>query len=169
MDFSEASIGIAWRPVSNDRFNALGRYTRLTNAPTAFQREDIVSEYTSDVYVADWSLQATRGIEWVGKAALKMRQEQGDAALLASTSTFLSIQRLNLGLPMNLELGTEYRVLSQKEADDSRSGWAAELTWGGIEHLRIGGGFNFTDFSDNIYAENDYSSFGWYFRLQGKY
>ncbi|MEM9056289.1 MAG: OmpA family protein, partial [Pseudomonadota bacterium] len=169
LDFSEASVGLAWRPVNSDRFNALARYTRLTNAPTAFQRIDEVSEYTSDVFVADWSLQLNRRVEWVGKAAFKLREELGDPALAARTSTFLSIQRLNLGLPLKLELGTEYRVLAQREADDQRAGWVTELMWGGIEHVRIGGGFNFTDFSDNIYSENDFSSYGWYFRLQGKY
>ncbi|MEL7448536.1 MAG: hypothetical protein AAFN78_04960 [Pseudomonadota bacterium] len=169
LDFSEASIGLAWRPVNSDRFNALARYTRLTNAPTAFQRIEDITEYTSDVFVTDWSLQVTRNIEWVGKAAFKLREELGDSPLAFSTSTFLSVQRLNLGLPLNLQLGTEYRLLAQKEADDQRTGWAAELTWGGIDHVRIGGGFNFTDFSDNVYSENDYSSYGWYFRLQGKY
>jgi hypothetical protein len=66
-------------------------------------------------------------------------------------------------------VGTEYRILLQDEADDMRQGWLSEVTWEAVKHLRLGVGYNFTDFSDNEFSDNDYSVHGWFFRIQGRY
>jgi hypothetical protein len=63
----------------------------------------------------------------------------------------------------------EYRILFQKEADDKRQGWLMELMWEATKNLRLGIGYNFTDFSDNEFSDNDYSVQGGFFRIQGKY
>ena len=41
--------------------------------------------------------------------------------------------------------------------------------WNLHENFRIGGGFNFTDFSDDAFSTNNYSVTGWFLRVQGKY
>jgi hypothetical protein len=79
------------------------------------------------------------------------------------------INRLDLTIWEKLEYGVEYRFLVQHEADDLRSGWLNEFLYPVGKHLRLGVGFNFTDFSDNEFSENDYSVYGWFFRVQGKY
>jgi len=48
-------------------------------------------------------------------------------------------------------------------------GWLIEATWEVIRHFRVGAGYNFTDFSDNEFSPNDYSSQGWFIRVQGRY
>jgi hypothetical protein len=63
----------------------------------------------------------------------------------------------------------EYRILRQEEADDSRQGWLTELMWEAVKNIRLGAGYNFTDFSDNEFAENNYSVHGWFIRLQARY
>ena len=85
------------------------------------------------------------------------------------TNTSLSIQRLNFRLPWNLSLGTEFRRLEQKEASDERSGWLGELMWTGLDHVGLGVGYNFTDFSSDLRFDSDYSEYGWYLRIQGRY
>jgi hypothetical protein len=85
------------------------------------------------------------------------------------TNTSLSIQRLNFEIPWNLSLGTEYRRLYQKEADDVRSGFLGELMWNGFEHMGVGMGYNFTDFSSDLRFDSNYSESGWFLRLQGRY
>ena len=83
--------------------------------------------------------------------------------------TQLLINRLDFTLWRDLEYGLEYRILHQNEADDMRSGWLNELLYPVGEHLRLGVGFNFTDFSDNEFSDNDYSVYGWFLRVQGSY
>jgi hypothetical protein len=41
--------------------------------------------------------------------------------------------------------------------------------WRPIKHLRVGVGYNGTDFSDDEFSANDFSVRGWFFRLQGTY
>ncbi|MFB3044946.1 MAG: hypothetical protein ACE10A_01330, partial [Acidiferrobacterales bacterium] len=77
-------------------------------------------------------------------------------------------QRLNYNFYKAFELGAEYRVLDQKHSG-RRQGWLLEFMWRPIDHLRIGVGYNFTDFSDDEFSNNDYSVKGWFLRLQGAY
>jgi len=87
----------------------------------------------------------------------------------AATHTFLSIHRLNYHLWRELDLGVEQRALRQQEANDLRQGWLSEFAWKTRTHLRLGTGFNFTDFSDNECSKNDYSTRGWFIRMQGTF
>jgi len=54
-------------------------------------------------------------------------------------------------------------------ADDSASGSLFEVNRLFFKHMRIGVGYNFTDFTDNEFSANDYSAKGYFFRIQGKY
>ncbi len=165
-DFERISLGVAYRPVHHDRFNALARYTRSGADLPGANGETL--GHTDDVFAADWAFSLNPRWEWVGKQAWRLRRLRGDADG-GRTSTWLSIQRLNLHLPRDLLLGAEYRWLTVREADDRRQGWLTEVAWEGVDFLRLGVGYNFTDFSDDEFAENDYTTQGWFLRLQGQY
>jgi hypothetical protein len=111
----------------------------------------------------------TRRVEWFTKLAARTQEETVSGLPSIRSRSYLAIQRLNLGIWKPIELGLEYRVLGQDEANDRRQGWLTEVMWSLHEHFRIGGGFNFTDFSDNEFSSNDYSVTGWFFRIQGRY
>ncbi|MFQ5935414.1 MAG: hypothetical protein ACE5LB_03290, partial [Acidiferrobacterales bacterium] len=168
-EFTELSMGLAYRPVANDRFNALFRYTKLSDAPTLFQSSTDATVTESDVLSADWSYQINRKLEWVGKLAFKLTEEATPGFATVDSDTTLAIQRFNYNFYRNFELGGEYRIRSQSTADDQAQGWLFEFMWRPIEHMRIGVGYNFTDFSDNEFSDNDFSVKGWFFRLQGTY
>ncbi|NNG47182.1 MAG: hypothetical protein HKM86_08745 [Deltaproteobacteria bacterium] len=167
-EFEERSIGVAYRPVTDDRFNALARYTKLLDRRPLSLVGTEESETESDVASLEWSWEIHRYVEWVTKEAAKIKEESGDGSSVR-THTYLSIQRLNFHVWKKIDLGAEYRILLQEEADDMRHGWLTECTWEAIDHLRFGVGYNFTDFSDNEFSENDYSVHGWFVRLQGKF
>ncbi len=168
IDFTEASIGLAYRPVAHDRLNLLTRYTRLSNTPTVFQTVSMGSDVNSDIFAVDWSYQLSKRIEWVGKQAMRWSEYDdvpgGDRSL-----TSLSIQRLNWTLPRDFLLGTEFRRMTQDLANDQRDGFVTELMWEGLDPLRLGVGYNFSDVSDNEYVEYDFSTRGFFMRLQGKF
>lgn len=168
-DFEEASLGLAIRPIEHDRWNVLVKLTRLDSEATPGQVNTRYDTSTSDILSTDWSLQLSRSIEWVGKQAFKRKLTQLDPAFEFETNTSLSIQRLNFRIPLDLSLGIEYRLLRQKEAADERSGFLGELMWNGFEHIGIGAGYNFTEFSSDLRFDSDYSEYGWFLRLQGMY
>ncbi len=167
--FEEMSIGFALRPTENDRWNMLFKFTHLDSEATPTQIDTRYDDSTSDLISADWSLQLTRRIEWVGKHALKVKSTRLDQLADLETNTSLSIQRLNFRLPWDLSLGTEFRLLDQKEANDQRSGWLGELMWTGLDHVGLGVGYNFTDFTSDLRFDSDYSEYGWFLRIQGRY
>lgn len=167
--FDERSIGLAFRPVSTDRFNALSRYTRLTDERPPVPGGAAL-DATTDVASLEWSFDVTRNVEWVEKGAVKKKTEDdGSGVPPLTTRTTLAVNRLNLRLWSSISLGFEYRTLAQREADDERAGWLSELLWKAARNMRVGLGYNFTDFSDNEFSDNDYSVRGWFFRMQGKY
>ena len=168
LTFNEATIGLAYRPVIHDRFAALLRFTRRDESPTAAQVTSDRLPSVSDVLSADWSYQMTPRFEWVGKQALRQRTtDYGDMRL--DSVTMLSIQRLNMKLFGDFALGLEARRLAADESNDTMSGWLTELSWERFRHVRIGIGYNFTDFSDDLVNDHEYSERGVFLRLQGTY
>jgi hypothetical protein len=176
-DFTEFSIGLAFRPVTYDRFNALARYTLLfQEGPQELGQEEIFRPQTQ-VASVDFSFDVTRWLEWVEKGALKINEEEIFDMPDQTTYTYLWINRLNINvwnrLNINVwkdfDLGVEYRMLFQPEAEDSRQGFLTELMWEPIDHFRVGVGYNFTDFSDNEFSNNDYSSHGLFMRFQATF
>jgi hypothetical protein len=168
-EFEERSIGLAYRPVAHDRLNALAKYTYLTDR-RPLSLGDIESSLASvNVTSLEWSLDINKYIEWIEKGAYKIKTEETGDRPEITTHTYLVINRLNFNFSKLIALGAEYRVLAQQEADDSRRGWLAELMSARYDHIRLGVGYNFTDFTDNEFSDNDYSVEGWFLRLQGKY
>jgi uncharacterized repeat protein (TIGR01451 family) len=168
-DFTEFNIGLAYRPVAFDRFNALAKYTLLfQDGPQELGAQETFNPQTQ-VASIDWSLEITRWLEWVEKGAFKINTEEVDGMPDQTTRSFLSLNRLNFNIWGDFDLGVEYRLLFQSEADDLRQGWLTELMWEPVEHFRIGVGYNFTDFSDNEFSNNDYSSHGLFIRFQATF
>jgi outer membrane protein OmpA-like peptidoglycan-associated protein len=167
--FRQYTVGLAYRPVEYDRFNALAKYTRLAEQGPEDQidGEPFVSD--TDVAAIEWSFDLTRRLEWVQKSAYKTKTETVGTMPENTTHTFLNINRLNVNFYKNFDLGLEYRLLHQEEAQDTRQGWLTELMWKPVKHFRIGVGWNFTDFSDNEFSDNDYSQQGWFLRFQGTF
>ena len=168
-EFNEHSIGLAYRPVAHDRFNALARYTRLSDQRPQNLEGVEAQTVRMDVASLEWSWQLTPRLEWVDKLAGRIREEASAAYPAITTTTWLSLNRLNVEIRPRIDLGLEYRLLRQQEAKDQRQGWLTEVAWKAMDHLRLGGGYNFTDFSDNEFSDNEYSVQGWFIRLQGTY
>jgi hypothetical protein len=159
---------MAYRPVKHDRLAALLRLTRRDESPTAAQVTSDRLPSVSDVLSADWSYEISPRLEWVGKQAIRRRTtDYGDEQL--DSTTMLSIQRLNVTLLRDFVLGLEARRLAADESEDTASGWLGEISWERFEHMRIGIGYNFTDFSDDLLRDRDYSESGVFLRVQGVY
>ncbi len=166
---SELSTGLAYRPTLNDRFNALLKYTYIRDQRPVQTLLDIEEETAMSVWSAMGSLDLNRHLEWVEKIAFKVKEERIGAGGVIKTHTRLWINRFNYHVIKKWDLGLEYRMLNVREARDSQQGFLLEVTREFAEHIRLGVGYNFTDFSDNEFSNNEYSVQGWFFRFQGKY
>jgi uncharacterized repeat protein (TIGR01451 family) len=168
-DFEEASLGFAIRPIDHDRWNVLFKVSSLDSEATPAQIDSRYDTSSAMLLSTDWSLQLHRRIEWVGKQAFKRKLTELPGLSEIETNTSLSIQRFNVAMPWDFSIGAEYRRLYQEEADDTRSGFLGELMWNHFEHVGLGVGYNFTEFSSELRFDSEYSEYGWFFRLQGRY
>jgi len=166
--FEERSLGLAFRPVLNDRFNSLFKYARLVDqrpVPAGVEK----TSREMDVFSVDTAFQVSPRLEWLMKGALRFNDERVGDRPAVETRTTLAIQRLNFNFWKRLDVGLEYRVMSEHEFNNQRKGFLSDLSWEILKGFSAGLGYNFTDFSDDFYSIEDYSVHGWFFRLQGRY
>ena len=167
--FDERVIGLAYRPVRNQRFNALFKYTYLDELRPQTNGASTRDERSMDVLALDTSFRFVPRVEWLSKVAARRMNESTEGREAVATSTFLLVQRINVTVWRPLSLGLEYRILAQKEAQDRRQGFLSEAMWSFTKYFRAGVGYNFTDFSDEMTSVNDYRIQGWFLRVQARY
>jgi uncharacterized repeat protein (TIGR01451 family) len=165
----ERTIGLAYRPTRHDRFNSLAKYTHLLDYRPSSGGATSGAETVMDVVSLETLFQVSPRLEWVTKSAARSHEERLPGQPESESDTYLAIQRFNVNVWRPIDLGFEYRLLRQEEADDQRTGWLGEVMWKVKKHFRVGAGYNFTDFSDNELSENDYDAHGWFLRVQGRY
>lgn len=167
--FQEHALGLAYRPLTSDRVNGMARYTRLDEFGPAMTQDSTRRSTLMDVFAAEATVDLNATVQWSGKGALRAMRERAEGSPEARTRTSLWLSRVSTAVHGPLRFGLEYRVLGQHEARDRRQGWLNELTWDLTRNMRVGGGYNFTDFSDSEFSRNDYSVRGWFIRAQGRY
>lgn len=165
----ERSVGAAYRPVRHARFNALFKYTSLLDQRPLQTAADLRTTRRMDVFSVDTSFRVTPRVEWLAKEATRVLDETVGDLPGTRTSTWLVVQRVNVRVWRAMNVAAEYRLLSQREADDRREGWLTEAMWEFMRNFSVGVGYNFTDFSDNLLAADDYRTDGWFFRVQARY
>jgi outer membrane protein OmpA-like peptidoglycan-associated protein len=172
-DFVEVVTGGAYRPVLNDRFNALFKYTYFQDTPTAGQvtASSETADYIqrSHVFSADGIYDLCSYISVGAKAGyrysrLKPSKTSGD---WFDSHAMLGVARVDLHLTRKWDMIGEYRVLSIKEANDMKSGFLAGIYRHLGKNLKIGAGYNFTDFSDDM-TDLSYLSHGWFINIVGQ-
>ena len=173
-DFIEATLGAAYRPVSNDRWNALLKYTYLEDLPSPAQVSagglSIDYAQRGHIAAADITYDVTQWLTVGGKVAWKKAElrlsRDGSAPWFSQTSTFGAL-RLDAEFIKDWSAVAEYRVLDVSDID-ARSGGVAAVYYTVNTNLRVGAGYNFTDFSDDL-SETSYDARGAFFNLIAAY
>jgi len=85
-------------------------------------------------------------------------------------NTFLWAHRFNFHVTGKWDLAVEHRMLWQTEAADSfRQGPLVEIDREFYDYVRLGVGYNFTDFDDDLRTSAGYDTHGPFVRLTGKF
>lgn len=165
----ESNLGFAWRPHDDTRWAAFGKVTYLHDVASAGQVGGNVYDQRSRVL----SLEGIRqlGVNWelAGKLASRWgdyRTGRGEGAWLDSRADFAAVQ-LRYRLGWQWEALGEYRWLKVRDGGD-RQGWLLGVDRRIGENFKIGAGYNFTDFSDNL-TQLRYEHHGVFLNLAGYY
>jgi len=170
-DYTEAVVGYAYRPVQNDRLNALFKYTYFYNPPSTdqviasstpvIQRSHIVAVDVLYDLTAWWTIGGKYAYRH-GQVAMDRENPeffQSDAHLYIARADWHFIHRWDALV--------EARMLDLPDAQDRRAGFLTGLYRHVGEHVKIGVGYNFTDFSDDL-TELDFRHQGFFINLIGK-
>jgi outer membrane protein OmpA-like peptidoglycan-associated protein len=172
--YHEVVVGAAWRPVRNDRWNTLFKFTILEDQPSIAQINSAGNtlDYAqqSQVFDIDTTYQATSWFSLGAKYAIRTGELKSTVAgsdWYASQAQ-LWIARGDFLLPRKWDGMLELRRLEIHETDDHRTGCLLGLYRHLGDHLKVGAGYNFTNYSDNL-TDLSYRSHGFFINTIGKF
>ncbi len=167
--YKEFVIGGAYRPIMFDNLNILGKYTYLEGRSPASQEDsaDIVEE-KAQVMSAEAIYDITDKWQITEKFAYRISDEKVEGFDFTKTHTWLMIHRLTYKVNKDWSVSGEYRMLTQREAEDSKRGALFEVSRRVGEYAQLGVGYDFTDFTDDL-TDLDYTTYGPFVRVTGKF
>jgi outer membrane protein OmpA-like peptidoglycan-associated protein len=172
--YHEIVVGAAWRPVLEDRWNVLFKFTILDDEPSAAQVSSLGNtiDYAQQSRVADIDAmyQTTSWLSLGFKYAIRngdLKPTETVGNWFASEAQ-LWIARADVLVVREWDGMLELRRLSIHETDDERSGALVGIYRHMGNNLKIGAGYNFTDYSDNL-TDVSYRRQGFFLNTIGKF
>ncbi|KZN37240.1 OmpA family protein [Pseudoalteromonas luteoviolacea] len=173
-DYTEAQFGIAYRPVGTSPWSGLASFTFLEDLAPASQLSGIGLDNTPQQRSKVWMLDVDYQLTERWRLGTKLAQRVGEVRLgrdagewVDSTAT-LGVFRADYHMMHHWDATIEWRNLAVDLAQDSRSGALLAVHRHVGEHMKLGIGYNFTNFSDDL-TDLDYDSKGWFLNLVGKF
>ena len=174
-DYTEGVLSAAYRPVDNDKLNLLFKYTYFYNLPSAGQVDSItnsVIDYSQKSHVFD--IDSIYDLTpWLSVGA-KVGARLGEVSPSRTTENWFSsdaelfVLRADLHFVREWDALIEARRLQSRTTDDARSGFLVGLYRHITDNVKIGAGYNFTNFSDNL-TDQSYRSRGWFVNAISKF
>jgi hypothetical protein len=154
--YTEAVLGYGFRPVSHDRLNTLAKYTYFYNVPATDQVTvtNTAVEFIQKSHIAAVDVMYDLTQRWSvgGKYAYRLGQVSLDREnpTFFDNSAHLYVLRADWRFRQHWEMLMETRLLDMPDIGDRRSGALVSVSRNFGKHFKVGVGFNFTDFSDNL-------------------
>ncbi|MDH3808416.1 MAG: flagellar motor protein MotB [Desulfuromonadales bacterium] len=172
-DYTEAVLGCAYRPVYHDRLNALLKYTYFYNVPPADQvtGNNSASDFIQRSHIGSVDVMYDLTSRWTVGA--KYAYRHGEVAQDRENRDFfdsrahLYVLRADWHFIHSWDALFEVRKLDLPDAEDSRTGALLGIYRHLGDHIKVGVGYNFSDFSDDL-TQLDYKHQGLFINVIGK-
>jgi lipopolysaccharide assembly outer membrane protein LptD (OstA) len=154
--YTEVVFGYAYRPVRNDRWSALAKYTYFYNVPTVDQVTMVNTpvQYLQKSHIAAFDLTYDVSANWSigGKYAYRLGQVSLDRVQrnFFDNAAQLGLFRVDWRFRKDWESLAELRMLDLPDLNQRRFGALAAIYRYVGKNLKVGAGYNFTDFSDDL-------------------
>lgn len=173
-DFTEAQIAGAYRPTANDRFNGLVRYAFYEDLPSSEQVSNSgqtgLPAQRSHIFSADGNYQISDWLTLGGK--LGYRYGEISLSRLADdfvdSEALLWVARADVHVVRNWDALLELRGLDVDLAGDNEFGALAAIYRHLGDHAKVGVGYNFTNFSDDL-RDLSFNDDGFFLNIITKY
>jgi hypothetical protein len=171
-EYTEGTLGYAYRPVENDRLNMLVKYTYFYNMPTVGQRTsaNAVADYIQKSHIGAIDVNYDLTSKWSvgGKYAYRLGEMSlsRDDPQYFDNSAALYVLRTDWRFREKWELMVEGRLLDMTDISEHSAGTLLTISRYLGEHFKVGVGYNFTDFSDDL-TDLNYDAKGFFLNLTG--
>lgn len=166
----DSNIGFAWRPHDTTQWAIFGKYTYLYDQASLGQVDGLTKyDQRSHVLSFEGITQLSPRWELGGKLSSRWgeyRMGRGTGLWLDSRADFAAAQ-LRYRLTGKWEALAEHRALKVREGG-IRTGWLVGLDRQLGENFKLGVGYNFTNFSDDL-TNLRYDNKGWFLNMTGYY
>lgn len=155
-DYIEAGIGAAYRPIDNDRFNALIRYNYLYDLPGPDQvsvgGSVLGPAQRSHVFSVDANYDLTERLTVGAKYGFRIGEVSSTraAADFEASTVHLGVLRADFEVYEDWRLLVEGRGLLHAQTDTLDLGALAMISYDINKTVRVGLGYNFGHFSDDL-------------------
>ena len=151
------------------QFNLVGKYTYLYDLST-LEQIDATPDEKSHILSAQMSYQLNSKWTFGSQVSMKMYgiRTDRDAGDWYERKLYLGALRANYHLIKNWDAMVEAHLLSIEDAG-MKKGFLVGVYRDVGEHVKMGVGYNFTDFSDDLTQSNDYQAGGWFINIIGQY
>lgn len=174
-NYTEAAIGFAYRPMAVNNLNLFGKVTFVKGYDPddqliATNSGSIHNDYEQKSWV--YSLEGVYEWNQYIDTALKAAHRQGHLRYKGESEWFSSgaslyAARINVKYA-DWEYQLEGRSLRTSLADDHKDGIVTSVYRNVGDNLKMGVGYNFTDYNDNLTHLN-YDARGWFINIVGSF
>jgi hypothetical protein len=164
--FVEGSLGLAYRPVDNDKFNLITQYNYRQELSPGDQLAGSLPEECYHVLSVEGIVDLSARWQLAEKVAYKRSGIQMGPVLhdWQYNDLLLVINRINYHFPFRWEGCLEYRILRDIQAADQKNGFLTAMYYLFENNVKLGIGYNFTDFNDDLIHFNE-NSRGWFVNM----
>nr|WP_298895113.1 hypothetical protein [uncultured Altererythrobacter sp.] len=173
-EFTEAVAGFAYRPVDNERLNALVRFSYFEDLGPVGQitgsGQMQSPKQVSHIGVIDFNYDLSEKLTLGGKygyrtGKVSLGRESDD---FVSSTAHLAVIRADYNVVEKWDVLLEGRALWVTAADDMRLGALGAVYRHVNNNVKVGVGYSLSDFSDDL-TDQSYSSHGPFLNILGKF
>lgn len=168
---TEFEVGFAYRPVDNNRFNWLGRYTYIQNEDYTDRLIDTTSE-SRHVFATEANYKVNQ--KWTIGGKLGYKKETNTYAVGQNRSIEIPNEVLFYGLRAEYQVAKqwevlgEYRYLQDLSGTQTQQGALLGVYRSFGNHFKAGVGYNFSGINDDLRDKTENKK-GWFINFVGKF
>ncbi|WP_367989645.1 hypothetical protein AB2S62_20755 [Vibrio sp. NTOU-M3] len=169
--FVEATGGLAYRPIYNDRLNLLSRYTYIADQDNLDREVDYTDEESHIVEIEGiYSVNAK--VDVGAKYAHKDKKEDferasGNVEVVESNINLYGVST-SYHVMKDWEVTGEYHWKTDTLNDELEHGALVSFNKHLSDNFKVGVGYNFSGFDGNLVNDDDYDAKGVFINLVGK-
>lgn len=169
--FIESSIGLAYRPIYNDKLNLLVRYTYLVdfdNLNRDVEYSDEESHIIETEAIYSWNAHWDFGAKYAYKDKFERFDRASGSGVDVNSQIYLTGLSASYRIMKNWDVTTQYHWKVDTINDELEHGALLSFNKYLTENFKMGVGYNFSNFDDNLTNDDDYNARGVFINLIGK-